>query len=84
MKEKSICGHIDSINYDRKIDKLNFELVRDVMGIPMIVFHDWSKKRGREILRLHIKEAIQLKAIIDCFVIDYVEYLNEQKGECCE
>lgn len=67
-----ICGSVQEIMYDPKIDKLNLELVI-ANGIPLIVFEDWTEDETRNLFRLHIKEAIELKSVIDQLVVDYLE-----------
>lgn len=63
--------------YDEEISKLNVQLVKGRIGEPLIILEDWSKKKSKLLLKLHIKEAIELKAIIDSLVFDYLF----EKGE---
>lgn len=71
-KYKLICGHTKEINYDDKIKKINLELAYDNIGTPIIIFGDWTNK-GKDLFTLHIKEAVELKSIIDNLIIDYHE-----------
>lgn len=68
-------GQVMNIYYDKKCDKLNLELVKKKFRIPSnehyyeIHFQDWSKdNKSKTLLKLHIKEAIELKSIIDNLV----------------
>lgn len=77
---KRICGETTDIIYDEHISKLNLELALDPIGTPVILFEDWTKK-GKELFTLHIKEAIELKGMIDNLVVDYFMYLKDIKDE---
>lgn len=80
--EDPICGEGKKIRYDQKTMSLDVELVRVLLGEDddeghyEIVFCDGSGK-GEEFFRLHIKEAIELKSIIDNLVFDSVIDMNE-------
>lgn len=54
-------------------------LVKDY-GTPLLVIYTGKKKSTtKKILTLHIKEAIELKSIIDKLVLDYLEEKIEDK-----
>lgn len=60
--------------YDNKIKKLNLELGVDRIGTPLIQLQDWTKKnKSKPLVTLHIKEAIELKAVIDNLVFNYLD-----------
>ena len=68
----NVCGESKSIAYDNRISMLNVELIIDKQGSPCIELQDWTKhERSRKLVRLHIHEAIELKAIIDKLLMDY-------------
>jgi uncharacterized protein (DUF2249 family) len=74
MQEKVIrlCGQVKELLYDHKVKNLNLQLVKDNTGSPIIIFEDWTNKEdGKELFRLHIKEAIELKSMIDNLIIDH-------------
>jgi|GEM_PF-3427912 len=73
----NICGEVTDIFYDKDVRKLNLELVKDKIGTPMIIFQNWTGRKCTNLLTLHIKEAIELKSIIDKLVLDYTEHLIE-------
>jgi len=77
---EKISGEVMDIHYDEKIEKLNLGLARDKCNSPVILFEDWTKE-GEHLLTLHIKEALELKAIIDKLVFDYTMELEEKLGE---
>ena len=75
MKEqlKELCGETKELMYDKKIKLLNLELAIDEIGSPIIIFQDWTEKeKSKDLFRLHIKEAIELKAIIENLGNDYL------------
>tara|TARA_Y100000310_G_scaffold78214_1_gene74851 strand:- start:1557 stop:1802 length:246 start_codon:yes stop_codon:yes gene_type:complete len=78
MKEEDVCGETIQLHFDENITLLNLELVR-VDGkndVPyyQVHFEDWTKKdKSKTLIKLHIKDAIQLKSIIDNLVIDMIE-----------
>jgi len=77
---KEIEGIEQEIYYDKKIKKLNIELADD-KGRPLILFQDWTKKsKCKTLITLHIKEAIELKSIIDKLVVGYLEDKIENKS----
>ena len=81
-KEIEICGEYKELFYDKKVKILNLELAKDSIGSPIIIFQDWTKKnKSKELFRVHIKEAIEIKAIIDNLIIDYYEELLEKSIE---
>lgn len=73
MKEQDLCGEEKEIFYDTKVKKLNLELCIDKLGTPIIRFQDWTGKKNKSLFQLHLKEAIELKSIIDNLFFDYVE-----------
>jgi len=84
-KRKAPCGvkAVSSgiqkdIFYDRKVSKLNLQLGTNTRGDPVIIFQDWNGE-GEDLLTLHIKEAIELKSMIDVLMIDYLDDLKEDK-----
>ena len=79
MKEKikRISGEVKDILYDKKITKLNLQLAKDELGTTIIVFENWTINKSKELFRLHIKEAIKLKAMIDNAIVDYFIYEKE-------
>jgi len=80
LKISAICGEVKQLCYDKKVDKLNLELAIDGIGCPVIIFEDWTKKnKSKELFRLHIKEAIELKAVIDNLIFDYVTLEKEEE-----
>jgi len=72
LKVENICGEDKDIYYDKKVKRLNLELVNN-KGCPLIVFQDWTGKDSKHLFALHLKEAVELKAIIDNLVIDWTE-----------
>lgn len=84
-----ICGQVIDLMYDEKIKKLNFELAKDKNGAPIIILQDWTKvNASKDLVKLHIKEAVEIKAVIDNIIIDYYEELvckdsvfNDDRGK---
>ena len=77
-KEIEICGEYKELVYDKKVKILNLELAKDSISSPIIIFQDWTKKnKSKELFRVHIKEAVEIKAMIDNLIIDYYEELLE-------
>ena len=76
MVKQNICGEVLDIGFDKNIKKLNLELIKDKIGCFCIEIQDWTKGETT-LVRLHIKEAIQLKSIIDNLVCDLVLTNNE-------
>ena len=82
MKNRTnICGEVIDLFHDKKITKLNAQLAVTKEGAPVIVLEDWSKKdKSRHLVTLHVKDALRLKAVFDCLVVDMVdhaEYIKE-------
>lgn len=89
-----IRGEVIDLWHDPKIKRLNSELAVDKNGAPLIVLQDWTDK-GKDIVRLHIQDAIRLKSVIDglifAFNMDYAEsdslirekydYINKKQQE---
>lgn len=75
MKEKNICGEGMDLGFDKKVKKLNLELVhvggnvKAGDGYYAIDLGDWTKS-GRHLVRLHILDAIELKSVIDKLVYE--------------
>ena len=79
---EEICGEEIQIHYDKKVKKLNLEFAKDNIGSPVILLQDWTVKgTSKHLLTLHIKEAIQLKAVIDSIVVDYFEHQLDKVSE---
>ena len=78
-------GEVKEIMYDKKIKKLNVELAKINIAIssrghdmPLILFEDWTQdKKIKHLFTLHIKEAIELKAILDKLLFDYLWEWNK-------
>jgi len=78
MKKKNIRsdigGQVMDIHYDEKVKKLNLELIKvdDREGLDYFEIHieDWTESKCPTLVRLHIKEAIALKSMIDNLVYD--------------
>ena len=68
-----IGGYEREILYDKKNDNLDIELAYDKIDCPVLIFNVGKGDKAKEVFRLHIKEAIELKAIIDCLVADFHE-----------
>jgi poly(3-hydroxyalkanoate) synthetase len=64
---------------DKRIKELNLELAKDSVGTPLIIIQDWTNEK--DIVRLHIKEAIELKSMIDRLVLDWLEWKQFDKGD---
>jgi len=82
MKYKEICGEVIDLFHDKKIDKLNAELAVTELGAPVIVLQDWTKEEESEdLVMLHLKDAMRLKAVFDSLIIDATlhnkEYVQE-------
>jgi len=81
-KKTEICGEVKEIHYDDVIKKLNLELAFDSIGSPIIVFQDWTKYNdSKDLFRLHIKEAVELKSMIDNLIIDWTLHKIEAVEE---
>jgi len=70
VKYTEICGEVIDLWHDPKIQKLNAELAIDDNGAPLIVLQDWTGK-GKDIVRLHIQDALRLKAVIDGLIFSF-------------
>lgn len=66
-----ICGETKQILYDKNIKEIEFELFTDDNDIPLIAVNN----NVGTFFTLHIKEAIELKSIIDNLIIDYNQKL---------
>jgi hypothetical protein len=88
-KYTEICGETMELHQDEKISLLNVELAVTKIGAPVIVLQDWTEKEKRkDLVVLHLKDAIKLKSVIDDLVTDatlfereYVEELMEGKKD---
>jgi hypothetical protein len=79
LSYSGICGQTKDLLYDKKISRLNIQLGEDQIGAPILVFEDWTQKdKAKELFRMHIKEAMELKSIIDQLIFDYTDYQNEE------
>ena len=74
MKREEISGIDMDLFYNRKKINLNIELVRVDLGDDAIYyeleFEDNTKSKTKRFFTLHLKEAIELKAMIDCLIYD--------------
>ena len=83
MKEYTeVCGEVIDLFHDKKIQKLNAELAVTNIGAPVIILQDWTDEgKSKDLITLHLKDAIRLKAVFDSLIIDASihekEYLNE-------
>lgn len=75
--EKPICGETVRIFFDKRFEEIDLELIRishdkkSKEGFYAIEFCGTDqKKKSKILLRLHIKEAIRLKSVIDNLVYD--------------
>lgn len=73
-EDKTVMGHVFETMYDSKIDKLDVCLVNRI-GTPIISFQKYDT--NKVLFELHLKEAIELKAIIDRMVVDYMEEIKQ-------
>jgi len=79
-KITEICGEVLNINYDDKIKIINAELAQDSIGTNLIILQDWTKK-SKNIITLHIKEAIELKGVIDRLIYDSFDLKGEIEND---
>ena len=76
-KEIEICGEYKELFFDKNLRILNLELAKDSIGSPIIIFQDWTKKnKSKDLFRVHIQEAIEIKAMIDKLIVNYLEEKN--------
>jgi hypothetical protein len=72
-KEKDFGGQMLETCYDDNMTQLNLELKKICLGgnfsFYVIDFQNWTGK-GKHLFRLHIKEALSLKSMIDELVYD--------------
>lgn len=82
--EEEICGEVIVNHFDKKIKALNLELVKVIDKFNnfhyQIHFQDWTpvgksktKVKGTNLVKLHLKDAIKLKSIIDSLIWDAME-----------
>jgi hypothetical protein len=76
-KQQVICGDFKQIHYDDLYDELDLELVQTNLDLipPCYEIHIAGKIKDKWhlILKLHLKEAIELKSMIDNLVVDAME-----------
>lgn len=80
QKIQQVCGEYTELFYDESVKKLNLELAFEKThgtNIPLILFQDWTKQKTRTFFKLHIKEAIALKSMIEALIVEYHENLLE-------
>ena len=54
---------------------LNVELCKDKLGSPVIMFSDWTTEgKEKDFFALHIKEAIELKGMIDKAILSWCQH----------
>lgn len=70
MKRNNVSGIEMDLFYNKKKTKLNIELVRVDLGNDAIYYElDFTDDKKR-FFTMHLKEAIELKAMIDCMIYD--------------
>lgn len=81
VKDMDVCGQVTPICYDDWVKELNIQLVRrdGTDGYFVIKLQDWTRNNSTTLVTLHIKEAIELKSIIDNLV--YAALSGEWKPE---
>jgi len=91
--EEEICGEVMEENpFDKKVKVLNLELVKvidkDKNFHYQIHFQDWTpisrsktKVKGTNLVRLHLKDAVKLKSIIDNLVWDAMKDAVETRTQ---
>jgi len=71
-KYTEIMGEFMALHHDPKIGELNAELAVDEMGAPLIILQDWTQEgKSKDLVRLHILDAIRLKAVIDGLIYNF-------------
>lgn len=82
-KVEYVCGEGKGIYYNGVWNHLNVDLAIDKLTkAPLLIFEICKGKKGKEVFRLHLKEAIELKSIIDNLTFDHLELrLEEHKQE---
>jgi len=85
MKYNEICGEVMDLFFDKDIKQLNTELAVLDSGAPVIVLQDWTDDKSKDLVVLHLKEAVHLKRAIDNLVMDATlfsrEYVEELMGK---
>ena len=76
-----ICGEVIDIVFDDKVEKLNSELAISKEGAPLIILQDWTNDRSKTLLKLHLKEAIELKAVFEKLILDATLHSREHVEE---
>ena len=74
-KKHTVCGEWLEIFYDKKIDKLDFSLIEitDIDGginYKIAIENVTNNMKPKKLVELHIKEAIEIKSIIDKLVYE--------------
>jgi len=67
-----VCGEMKEVHYDHKYSYLGVDLSSD-KGTPIILFTGWRDGKPKELFRLHLKEAVELKSVIDNALVSYVQ-----------
>jgi len=77
---EQICGEDFITNYDKVNNKITIELEKntDKFGTSFFEVAIYDSQMKKELLRLHIKEAIELKSIIDKFIVDMIQDRGEE------
>ena len=70
VHHRIFSGNLIDLMYDANVSKLDVS-VREIAGVPCIVFEDASHEESRDLFVMHIKEAIELKSVIDTLVLDW-------------
>lgn len=79
-----ICGTVMNLFHDKKIKKINFNLIRctndyggEIDVHYVVDLEDWTSKDDKvvHLVRFHIKDLIDLKSVIDNLVY---EALNDE------
>jgi hypothetical protein len=78
---EEISGNSKEILYDKNVQVLNLELCKDKIGTPIIKLQDWSGEDSKDLLTLHINEAIELKSMIDVLVLEWTTQQTSNKDE---
>lgn len=67
-----VCGEMKEIHYDSRLAHIGIDLASD-KGTPIILFTGWKDGKPRELFRLHLKEAMEIKASIDNTLVAYIQ-----------
>lgn len=86
-KESGVCGETMEIFYDKKIDRLDFELIEvkskvDNKNYYKIAVNDMTDVNKPKLLfKLHISEALEIKSIFDKLAYNSLFCLNENESK---